>query len=261
MRLKTGLKEAHILDRLQYHPDILEFHLNAEDVLDTTRLVQCIERVHATGCQVVLHHPPRFREQEFLDIISQSRELFDFYTTSTMTLIDICQRYGTRTVIHAHYMKSESSFVDEDRVQQMKDRIDEFDSQGHDVLLWENTVDGIFSTNNPNWISGIVAPLNLNLCFDVSHAFIASKGDNAALHTALCDAFPYVQYYHVVDSSGLIHDGLPVGDGQIDWGMVAPYVRGKDFIYEVDLAATYHADCTPMLKSREYFVPLLEGQS
>ncbi len=62
----------------------------------------------------------------------------------------------------------------------------------------------------------------------------------------------YAKYFHVVDSMGKTHDGLPLGRGRIDWSMVKPYVYNKPFIFEIGLKEP-HNDCTPMIESAEYF--------
>ncbi|GAA3328841.1 hypothetical protein GCM10020331_074430 [Ectobacillus funiculus] len=74
--------------------------------------------------------------------------------------------------------------------------------------------------------------MNLPLTIDVSHSFIALQGDNQSLeeHLERFHIF-FASYFHLVDSMGLIHDALPLGTGRIDWRMVKPYVKDKDFIF------------------------------
>jgi sugar phosphate isomerase/epimerase len=90
------------------------------------------------------------------------------------------------------------------------------------------------------------------LNIDVSHSFIACRGDNGKLQQILELTDNYAKYYHLVDSMGIQHDSLPLGHGKIDWSMVKPYVIDKDFIFEIKLKGD-HSDCTPMIDSVKYF--------
>ena len=256
VRVKSGLNPEHLQDRLQYHPEILELHLNEQDVLDPAPLVQVIRSLKASIPKVYLHHPPKFRGQ-FLDIISSDPSIRTFYDESTRVLIEIARAEDVRVVIHAHYMGTDSkNFHDAHKVKELSHRIAHFEERGSDVLLWENTIEGIFSTQNPDWITSIVEPLDLRLCMDISHAFIALHGDNEGLIRVLERVQPYADYFHVVDSMGTVHDGLALGEGKIDWRRVKDFLMGKDFIYEIDLRSSGHKDCTPMLESAEYLLSL-----
>lgn len=238
---------------MQYHPEILELHLSESDVQDPKAIVQAVREIKTTVPRVYLHHPSTF-EGQYLDIISASSKRRDFYDWSTKNLIEICRETDSRTVIHANYAGSESSdFGDSEKLEQVNERIRFFQGLGSEFLLWENSTEGIFSAQNPRWISELVEPLQLQLCVDVSHVFLALNGDNAATLRILNETKPYAKYYHVVDSMGNQHDGLPLGAGRIDWRSVKPYVVHQDFIFEIDLRDSKYSDCTPMIESAEYF--------
>lgn len=251
--LKSALNEAHLQNRLQYRPEVLELHLTEDDVFESHRITEWIDRLREQVPKLVLHHPSSYKGQ-YLDIISTEIDRREFYDHSTQRLLEICRSEQVKLVIHAHYLDTESAdWTDARKVDEVKQRIEHFQREGAEYLLWENSTTGIFSSKNPAWIREIVRPLGLRLCVDISHLFIATEGDNAALVDLLYQAQPYGEYYHVVDSQGDRHDGLELGRGQIDWQRVVPFVYDKDVIFEIDLRESGYADCVPMIRSFEYF--------
>lgn len=246
--LKSNLGIEYIEDRLQYHPDILEFHLNAKDMENKNEIVESIRLVKSKGIQVVLHHPPKLKNG-YLDIISKDPEIRDFYDWSTRELIQICKEEQVHLVIHPHYANSNSSNITLENVEELSERIQHFQQLGAGYLWWENTIEGIFSSHNPGWLSSIVRPLQLSLCFDVSHDFLALKGNNEEVMKTLESALPNIEYFHVVDSMGKEHDGLPLGEGRIDWRSIKPFLKNHPYIFEIDLSESNHKDSRPMYNS------------
>lgn len=250
--LKSNLRSHCIEERLKHNPSILEFHLDEPDLEDPEKLVNGIRYVKSKGVAVYLHHPAKHKNK-FLDIISEDRDLTHYYNRSTDLLLQICKQEHVKTIIHAHYTDTDSSDLsDKRKIALLKDRVSSFQKKGGDYLLWENSIEGIFSFQNESLIDDIVKPLNLRVCFDISHAFIALKGNNRQLKEALDRTKSYIDYFHVVDSMGVVHDGLPLGEGIIDWKMVKPYLAGKDYIFEIDLRESNYEDSTPMVESAKY---------
>ncbi|WP_087974191.1 TIM barrel protein [Oceanobacillus rekensis] len=253
VRLKASLDPLQIENRLHYKPEIMELHLVEEDLYHPEKLVEVVHALRAQGIQVYLHHPMKYKGK-FIDIISSNQEIRDFYDWSSRELAAICEQEGMQCVIHCHYANSESSdYTDSHSRKEMRQRVEQILSISEDCFLWEDTIKGIFSAENPYLFSEIVQPLQLQLNIDVSHAFIALQGDNIRLHQHLEIFHPYTSYFHLVDSFGESHDSLPLGQGNIDWNMVKPYVGKKDFIFEIDLKHSDYLDCTPMMRSVEYF--------
>ncbi|GAE31406.1 TIM barrel protein [Alkalihalobacillus hemicellulosilyticus] len=254
IRLKSGLKEDHLANRLKYNPEILELHLNEEDMYQPGRLVDTIKWLQSQGVTVYLHHPSKYKGY-YLDIISNDKERRYFYDWSSSALATICEKMNVKCVIHCHYANSESSRGIDDQVKRwnVRKRIEEILSIHPTCFLWEDTIGGIFSAENPFLRKEIIEPLNLPLTIDISHSFIALNGSNERLQKHLENYAYYAKYYHVVDSKGLKHDSLPLGDGNIDWKMVKPFVVDTDFIFEIGLSDSDHLDCSPMLASAAYF--------
>lgn len=253
IRLKTALHPGQISDRLKYSPEILEIQLNEGDLYHPHVIVDYIRGFKSRGIRVYLHHPTRFQGQ-YMDIISSSREMRKFYDWSSKEIVGICRQEQIKCIIHCHYAQSESSqFSGRAERKALRKRVEEILGICDRSFLWEDTIKGIFSAENPYLLSEIVKPLNLPLNIDISHSFIALGGDNERLKRHL-DAFSqYAQYFHIVDSIGLSHDGLALGQGKINWAMVKPFVGDTDFIFEIDLRSSNYEDCTPMLNSAKFW--------
>lgn len=253
IRLKAALNWDQIEDRLKYRPEILELHVKEEDLYQPEVIIQFIREVKSKGVKVYLHHPSRFKGQ-YLDIISSNQEMLRFYDWSCRELALICKAEKVKCVVHCHYAHSESSqFADRASRIQMRKRIEKILPVCGDSFLWEDTIQGIFSAQNPYLLEEIVKPLNLPLNIDISHSFIALRGNNEKLQRHLDRYNSHAKYYHLVDSNGVYHDALPLGKGKIDWTMVKSYVKNTDFIFEVDLKHNHYLDCTLMIESAQYY--------
>ena len=86
---------------------------------------------------------------------------------------------------------------------EMRKRIEEMLRMSDQSFLWEDTISGIFSAENPFLLPEIVKPLNLPLTLDISHSFIALKGNNDQLKKHSDRYHFFAQYYHLVDSNGV----------------------------------------------------------
>ncbi|KIL41691.1 hypothetical protein SD70_05630 [Gordoniibacillus kamchatkensis] len=254
VRLKCSTSMIAINDRLFYHPEILEFYLTNEDLKDEALLLDRIDYVQSKGAKVYLHHPMEYNGVP-QDILDPDKERRSYYFRSTEQLVRLGEDKGVKVIVHAHYANTASSDSTFANLVSMRKRIDEILTFGRNTILWENTIEGLFSYDNEKLIEYLIEPLNLPLVVDISHTFISFKGNNDKLAETLERTQKYANYYHVVDSDGQA-DGLIVGKGAIDFRKVYPYIINKDFIFEISLHPDYD-DCTPMIKSIEYFNKLV----
>lgn len=251
IRLKSSTSERQIADRMQYKPEILELHLEQNDLDNVQTLISLIRDIQEHGTKVYVHHPMKY-EGKLLDIMSDQKDMKSFYWESSKILSEICHKTQIHCVIHAHYEKSESSKLEGiHATEEMKRRIAKIVEFAEDRFLWEDTIEGLYSYRNPYLISHLIAPLNLPITVDVSHTFIALRGDMNGLESVLKQTQPYARYYHLVDSHGQYHDSLPLGTGSINWHIVKPYVEHKDFIFEINLRN--YENCEEMMQSVRYF--------
>ncbi|QHW32092.1 sugar phosphate isomerase/epimerase [Paenibacillus rhizovicinus] len=253
LRLKGNLEQRNVDNRLSYNPDIIEFYLSEQDLESPDLIRDRIRQLHKRGVKPYLHHPPKF-QGEYLDILSSNPAVRRYYHESSELLARICKEERAKCIIHAHYTHTESChYITRERTVRLREEIREILTYARDVFLWEDSTAGLFAYGtNPYLVDELIVPLELPLNVDVSHAFISCGGDNERLQHVLERTKPYAEYYHLVDSMGIEHDSLSLGQGRIDWRMVKPLVLGKDFIFEITLAGD-HSDCTPMVDSARYF--------
>ncbi|MFP3726995.1 sugar phosphate isomerase/epimerase [Priestia filamentosa] len=250
-RLKTGISSLAIEDRLQYNPEIIEFFLNTQSLEDIEELRSKIRYVKSKGIKVYLHHPAKLNGK-YLDILSKDPAMKEYYTWSSKVLAQLCKEEDIRCVIHCHYAGSESSEeITLEKTLEMKEEISKILEFGREVFLWEDTIEGLFAHTNPYLFEHVIQPLQLDLNLDISHSYIATKGNNEELLSIVKRTAPYVKYLHVVDSLGQEHDGRELGEGSINWLPLKPYIEGKDFVFEILLKDIN--DCLPMVRSAEYF--------
>lgn len=78
----------------------------------------------------------------------------------------------------------------------------------------------------------------VRLCFDVSHAALACNAGLGDLAEYTRLVAPYVAHLHVADASGTDGEGLPIGDGDIDFAALMPTLAatGASVVPEVWLA-------------------------
>ena len=253
IRLKMGLHLQQLQDRMKYNPEIIELHVSEDNLYHPEEVIKYIQAFKSKGVKVYLHHPSRYKGQ-YLDIISSSQEMRDYYDWSCRELAKICKQEDIKCTVHCHYAATESShYLDQASRVNMRKRIEEILHISDESFLWEDTISGIFSAESPFLLSEIVKPLKLPLTLDISHSFIALKGNNDQLKNHLDHYHSFIHYFHLVDSNGVYHDALPLGKGKIDWAMVKPFVKDKDFIFEIDLKPSNHLDCSPMIESAEYY--------
>lgn len=269
-RPKLGLKGSsspgQILNRLA-QPDIniYEFHLVEDDLFGDKRieLERWIQFMRDQGIQVYLHHPSSINGVE-LDVMATDSIMASYFELSTRIIVELCETYDCYTVIHWNYSEFSN---DEHRAgrkknQHTKDNLEGLLARTQDIdtrlgkgrILWENSI-AILGTylSDFSWAE-MLAETDINLIFDISHAFISLKGDNDALERTVRTLRHNIKYFHVVDSMGETHDSLPLGQGLIDFKRLKPYITEKNYIYEVGLTNIH--DCTQMVDSHEWLKSL-----
>lgn len=250
-RLKSNISDISIQDRLQYNPEIIEFFLDEDSLKDIENLRKKVRFLKEKGIKVFLHHPTRVNGK-ILDILSEDKEVKNYYEWSSRVLAQLCTEEDIRCIIHCHYAGTESSnHLTLEKTLEMKQEIEKILEFGREVFLWEDTIEGLFAHTNPYLLEYIIKPLNLDLNLDISHSYIATKGNNEQLLDIVKKTAPFVKYLHVVDSFGQEHDGRELGKGSINWAAIKPYIEDKDFVFEILLDDLN--DCSPMVRSADYF--------
>lgn len=255
INLKCAIESSQIQNRLLYNPNRLELQLREKDMYDLDHVYETVRSLQYKGVQVVLHHPMSVRGHS-LDILDENSTVSHFYRWTTRELIELCKQLKIKCVIHAHYAFTTSKDINDITIQNTYNEIEKIHKNDPGVLLWENSCYGVFTNQNEELLNKIIKPLGLNMCFDISHSFISLKGNNQKMQEILKEFSPHIQYFHVVDSKGLSHDALPLGEGHIDWKPILPFLENKPFIFEIGLKD--FNNCEPMLQSVQFYNNLLK---
>jgi N-acetylneuraminate synthase len=78
---------------------------------------------------------------------------------------------------------------------------------------------------------------NYRICLDVSHSKLACNYDNTSLLQFMEELAPVTAHLHIADASGVDGEGLQIGDGEIDFGVLmkklAQIMPNASFIPEI----------------------------
>ena len=69
--------------------------------------------------------------------------------------------------------------------------------------------------------------LNLSVCIDLSHTFMASQYFELDFYSELEQMLEVSDYLHVSDASSVDDEGLQIGQGKIDFDVVLSLLRKK----------------------------------
>ena len=81
---------------------MVELHISEDNLYHPEEVVKYIQEFKSKGVKVYLHHPSRYRGQ-YLDIISSSQEMRDYYDWSCRELAIICKQEEVKCTVHCHY--------------------------------------------------------------------------------------------------------------------------------------------------------------
>ncbi|WLV76960.1 TIM barrel protein [Lacticaseibacillus parahuelsenbergensis] len=263
--LKASTDERQIRDRLQYHPDVFEFHLTENDFTAEgwAHFLKMVTWVRSQVPTVVFHHPMRFRGQRNELAMNPTKypTRYDFMMTSSIKLMNLAKKVNATALIHGGYrVDTPGDYAGWTDVAKAQDvalaRMIAFAQEAPGHVVFENSMSPIFRYGDPDFEARILR-WQLPLAYDTSHTFITLHGDNDRLMASLANLKPLVRHYHLVDSMGKTHDSLPLGQGRIDWARVLPLLNPKaSRIYEIGLKDQFN--CEEMIASHHYLEKVAE---
>jgi N-acetylneuraminate synthase len=74
---------------------------------------------------------------------------------------------------------------------------------------------------NPHDIADFCKKNNFKICLDISHSKLAANHFNWSFEDFVRTVGPYVDHLHIVDAAGNDAEGLQIGDGDIDFSVLA----------------------------------------
>lgn len=261
--LKASTNKVQIDDRLQYQPDVFEFHLEDTDFTSAgwQHFIKMVSYVSDKVPHIVFHHPMKWHDQrcELYTNSAVNPALHDFVMQSATQLIKLAQDIDGYALIHGAYKNNLPKIVTNwSTVSKAQDvvfeRMNQLREIAPDNVVFENGTSPVYAYGDAEFENRIIAA-DLPLACDVSHTFISVHGNNDALINSLQHLKSQIKHYHLVDSMGQRHDSLTLGKGLVDWQRVLNELNPQaSRIYEINLADQQH--CQEMMASHEYLMSL-----
>lgn len=220
----------------QVEPDFLEFHFSYRDLeLDPSDHID-----DNYPFQLVTHSPDLFRGDHVLDlaaedpayrshsiaelqrVIDHTRELRSHFSATAEPLIVVSMggfsRHGplpkeARPLLYERVATSLAS-LDADGVELIAQTLPPFPWYLGGQLYCNVFVD-------PDDLLPFCEMTGVRLCFDVSHSKLGASYYRQSFADWTARLSPYSAHLHLVDAAGVDREGLQVGDGEIDWPLLA----------------------------------------
>lgn len=222
--------------------DLVEFHLSYKDMEQSpeTFLKQVFD------LDLVVHSPELFAGDHIMDLCAQDPVYRQRSIDELQKVVDLTRRLkpfflrAERPLIIINAGGSTADdFVPEGERAAMHDLIAEslsrIDAEGVEIVPqtmppfpWHfggQRYHNLFMT--PDDIAGFCARYGYRICLDVSHSQLACSHLNMSFKEFLEQVGAYAAHLHLVDADGVDGEGLQIGDGSMDFGMVADVLRDK----------------------------------
>lgn len=241
--LKASADPQQLASRLRYKPEVFEFYTSQDDFSKEglKRLAEAILQVQDQATRRIVLHQPMKYQGEFLEMITPQEilpETYYFLEKSTNDLLELAFDHDCQVLIHGSYeLKNPQVLAYYKTLEQARqtsfERLDYFSQLGGQRILFENGISPIFFFGDPDYDQEILKR-GYRLAFDTSHALIKAQGNNQILLDSLERLKANIHHYHLVDSMGMTHDSLTLGEGITDWPQVLQLLNPKaSAIYEI----------------------------
>jgi N-acetylneuraminate synthase len=203
---------------------MLEFHFTDQDLDE-----------HYPGGDFdlkLVSHAPEFFERTLVDLCAQDGRQRKQSVALIQKTIDLTREMAPhfldtpKIVVHSGGMSLDHPIIDRRALyDNLRFSVDELDYAGVELLL-ENLpphpwyFGGQWLTNafmDAYEIRDFILPLNLNMCFDTSHAKLYCNWARLDFYDQVRVLLPHIGHLHLADAAGLDGEGLQIGEGTIDW--------------------------------------------
>jgi N-acetylneuraminate synthase len=244
----------HDLGRIlaRSEPDFVEFHLSYQD-LDVDH------RQFVVGPQTVglaVHSPDLFPGDHILDLAADDPTYRKRSLHELQRVVDLTRDLATSfpaterptVIVSMGGFSSDGPLPVEARPAKygrIMACLDELDDDGVEVVAqtlppfpWY--LGGQLHCNlfvDPDDTAAFAAESGRKLCFDVSHSKLAANHLGRSFKEFVDLVGPFTHHLHLVDAAGIDGEGLQIGDGEIDWALLAEQLDrlapGVPFIPEI----------------------------
>lgn len=218
--------------------DLVEFHLSYKDMLvDPER--EFADRTFPVD--LVVHSPELFAGDHVMDLCSDDPDYRRRSIDELKRVADVTRRLKpyfanrdapTPIIINAGGFSADSP-IPHERLPAMYDAIaaafDEVNQNGIEIIPqtmppypWHfggQRFHNLFMTEED--IAGFCTNRGYRVCLDISHSALAANHAHSSFKSFLETVGPLTRHLHIVDAEGVDGEGLQIGDGVIDFAMVA----------------------------------------
>lgn len=224
------LSSATRMDLVEFHLSYKDLELSIPDTLGTAKF----------DCSLVVHSPELFAGDHVMDLCSTDNAYRRRSIDELQRVIDI-----TRTlrpyfrddgpppiIINAGGFSADSPIAVSERpamYERIADALAQLDSKGVEIIPqtmppypWHfggQRYHNLFMTADD--IDAFCNQYGYRICLDVSHSALAATHEKVSFHDFLLKVGPHTRHLHIVDATGVDGEGLQIGDGTVDFAMVA----------------------------------------
>lgn len=216
--------------------DFVEFHLSYKDL--EVDIDEVFKNSYEIGFNV--HSPELFGGDHILNLCSNNKDYLDRSISELQRVVDITielKKYFPLTkkpmiVINAGGF-STSGFLPTNKKKDMYKKIasslDCIEDKGVELLIqtmppfpWHfggQSHHNLFV--NPDEIADFCTTFNYRICLDVSHSQMACNYYHWSMNDFIDKVYMHTKYLHIVDALGVDGEGAQMGEGDVDFSMLA----------------------------------------
>lgn len=220
-------------DYLSLKPDLVEIHMTWRDVKGYTGLTGDYE-------QDLVVHAPEYYEDTLIDFSSPDPGITELSLEMLQRTVSIARDLapkfkgqtdsrGPRVVVHpgGHFLSAITSDKRE-QYRRLATNLRSINTEGVRILVenmppfpwyfggqWKNSI-----FLDPREIAQFAEEMRWGICYDTSHAQLYCAHAGISILDFTRAILNHVQYLHISDAKGVTHEGLQIGDGEIDFEQV-----------------------------------------
>jgi N-acetylneuraminate synthase len=221
--------------------DLVEFHLSYKDMdIDLARVLD----QKRFDVELVVHSPELFAGDHVMDLCSSDASYRQRSTDELQRVIDITRALKPHfaasdrppIVINAGGFTADGPIDPADRPRMYElvgEALESLDKAGVEIIPqtmppypWHfggQRYHNLFMSAED--VEAFCTTYGYRVCLDISHSALAASHAKTSFHGFLQTVGPLTRHLHIVDAEGVDGEGLQIGDGTIDFAMVAQVLR------------------------------------
>jgi sialic acid synthase SpsE/sugar phosphate isomerase/epimerase len=215
---------------LDMRPDLVEMHMTWRDIVGYSSFEGVFK-------QDLVVHAPEYYQDTLIDFVSDDPVITELSLEMLQKTIQIARDLsphfsgqqdprGPRVVVHpgGHFPnKRETNKSEQYRI--LMRNLKAIDSEGVRILVenmppfpwyfggqWTNTI-----FLDPKEISQFAEEMKWGICYDTSHAQLYCSHAGISILDFTKTVLNHVRYLHISDAKGITHEGLQIGEGEINF--------------------------------------------